>query len=81
MAPPKPQDFVIWGLLAGGAFAVYATLAAVQFVVGTDPNLRHWIVNLFVNILGERSGCYNDLAMLQDTRKFLFFFGTSIHNH
>ena len=54
MAPPKVQDFVIWGLLAGGAFAVYVGLAAVQMVVGTVPDERHWFVNLCVNIMGRQ---------------------------
>ena len=50
--PPKSQDLIVLGILIGSILGVYVTLGAVQWVVGTDPNVRHWLVNLMVNCLG-----------------------------
>ena len=52
MIAPKGQDFVIFSILVTSILCIYFTLGIIQHIVGEDPNVRYWLINLIINCLG-----------------------------
>ena len=43
MSRPRKEDWIILGILVASVAAVYAALEAVNALLASDPDQRHWV--------------------------------------